>query len=111
MIIWTNCLMTQIVKICNNFIYKVHFSSNFKKSYKKVKKQGKDISKLKIIISKIANKELLEEKHHDHLLNDSKKYKGCRECHIEPDWLLIYKIINNELILVLVETGSHSDLF
>ena len=99
------------MKINNSFIYTVRFSSTFKKSYKRIKKQGKDISKLERVVSKIANKELLEEKYKDHQLNDNKRYKGCRECHIESDWLLIYKIIDNEIILLLIETGSHSELF
>lgn len=45
------------------------------------------------------------------MLNDSKNYKNCRECHIEPDWLLVYQYVDNQLILILVATGSHSDLF
>lgn len=53
----------------------------------------------------------LDLKYKDHLLNDNKYYKNCRECHIEPDWILVYKYNENELILFLVETGSHSDLF
>lgn len=74
-------------------------------------KQGKDISKLNIVISKIASGEMLEEKYKDHKLYDNKKFKNCRECHIEPDWLLVYKIDDMQLILLLVETGSHSELF
>lgn len=91
--------------------YSIKRSNNFKKQYKKVLRQGKDISKMEAVIEILANGEKLDEKYKDHNLNDNKYYKGCRECHIEPDWLLVYKIINNELILYLVETGSHSDLF
>ena len=54
---------------------------------------------------------MLEPKYKDPKLYDNKKFKDCRECHIEPDWLLIYKTDNNQLILLLVETGSHSELF
>ena len=54
---------------------------------------------------------MLEPKYRDHKLYDNKKFKDCRECHIEPNWLLIYKTDNNQLILLLVETGSHSELF
>lgn len=54
---------------------------------------------------------MLEPKYRVHKLYDNKKFKDCRECHIEPDWLLIYKTDNNQLILLLVETGSHSELF
>lgn len=74
-------------------------------------KQGKDISKLETIVTKLANKEELDSKHRNHLLTDSKHYKNCGKCHIEPDWLLIYRINNTELILLLIETGTHSDLF
>lgn len=91
--------------------YTVEFMSSFKKGFKKIKKQGKDLNKLYDVINNLANGETLEEKYRDHALKDTKKYKDCRECHIEPDWLLIYKYMNNELILLLVETGSHSELF
>lgn len=91
--------------------YHIKRSNSFKKQYKKVLKQGKDISKMEHVIEMLASGKELDSKYSDHSLNDNKYYKGCRECHIESDWLLVYKIINNELILYLVETGSHSDLF
>ena len=91
--------------------YTVKFMSSFKNGYKKVKKQGKDLNKLYKVIEILANGEKLDPKYKDHLLTDSKYYKNCRECHIEPDWLLIYKIDSNEIILYIVETGSHSELF
>lgn len=91
--------------------YDIRFSSGFKKDYKKVVKQGKDIEKLKKVLYKLANGEELEEKYHNHMLNNSKQYKNCGECHIEPDWLLVYQYQNNELVLLLVATGSHSELF
>lgn len=91
--------------------YNIKRSNSFKKQYKRILKQGKDISKMEYIIEMLASAKELDSKYKDHNLIDNKYYKGCRECHIEPDWLLIYKIINNELILYLVETGSHSDLF
>ena len=91
--------------------YQIKYTSDFKKNYKKIKKQGKDIQKLKIVVSELANGLELEEKYKNHMLTDSKHYKNCGECHIEPDWLLVYKYIDNELILVLVSTGSHSELF
>ena len=94
-----------------NYRFTVDFTKNFKKEYKRVMKQGKDISKLNIVISKIASGEMLEEKYKDHKLYDNKKFKNCRECHIEPDWLLVYKRDDMQLILLLVETGSHSELF
>lgn len=91
--------------------YTVIFSSDFKKQYKKIKKQGKDINKLKEVIIKLANLEDLEPKYYNHVLNNSKHYKNCGECHIEPDWLLVYRYIGNQLLLILLATGSHSDLF
>lgn len=91
--------------------YTIDFTTNFKKQYKKLKKQGKDLTKLLKIIEKLAIGEELEIKNKNHSLINNKYYKDCKECHIEPDWLLIYKIKNNELILLLVSTGSHSDLF
>lgn len=73
------------------------------------KKQGKNIDKLFTVIEKLANGETLEIKYRDHDLTGN--YKGCRECHIEPDWLLVYEIINNKLVLMLYRVGSHSELF
>ena len=91
--------------------YKVDYTTEFKKDYKKIKKQNKNIEKLKTIIEQLASGNKLEEKYKDHKLNDNKRFKDCRECHIEPDWLLVYRINNNQLILLLVETGTYSDLF
>ena len=91
--------------------YQIKYTSDFKINYKKIKKQGKDVKKLKYVISKLANGEELEEKYKNHLLANSKYYKNCGECHIEPDWLLVYQYIDNELVLLLVATGSHSELF
>ena len=91
--------------------YKVDFTTEFKKEYKKIKKQGKDLEKLKNIIEKLACGIVLEQKFKDHKLLDNRKIKNCRECHIEPDWLLVYRIEETELILLLIENGSHSELF
>ena len=74
-----------------------------------VKKRGFDISLLTDIIKKLAAGESLPEKNRDHQLSGD--YAGCRECHITPDWLLIYEVDGDELILYLTRTGSHSDLF
>ena len=95
----------------NDTKYGIITSNKFNKQLKKIIKQGKKIEKLSIVVKKLANGEILETKYKDHPLNDTKYYKNCRECHIEPDWLLVYKYNNNEIILYLVETGSHSDLF
>lgn len=90
--------------------YDVIYSKKFKKSLKKVTKQGKDINKLLDIVDKLATKETLEPKYKDHALYDDKRFKGCRDCHIEPDWVLIYKYLEEEIVLLLVNTGSHSDI-
>lgn len=66
---------------------------------------------MEYVIEVLANREELDSKYREHSLNDNKYYQGCRECHTESDWLLVYKIINNNLILYLVKTGSHRDLF
>lgn len=67
--------------------------------------------KLKQIVDILSNGKKPNEKYKDHKLIDTPRYKNCRELHIEPDWLLVYRTLNNELILLLIETGSHSDLF
>ena len=90
-------------------IYTVKPTSRFQKDLKRIQKRGYDISLLTDIIKKLANGEQLPEKNKDHSLSGD--YLGCRECHITPDWLLIYEIDNGELILYLTRTGTHSDLF
>ena len=95
----------------NNAKYEIRMSSNFKKDYKKVIKQGKKREKFINVVTKLANGEQLEEKYKNHKLVDDKNYKDCMECHIEPDWLLVYQYSDKGLILLLVATGSHSDLF
>lgn len=89
--------------------YAIERTTQFKKDFKLIEKQGLDTSKLREIIIKLANGEKLPDANKDHELKGS--YSGYRECHIEPDWLLIYKISENVLILSLVRTGSHSRLF
>jgi len=91
--------------------YQIKYTNDFKKNYKKIKNQGKNVEKLKYVVEKLANGLELEDKYKNHVLHDSKLYKNCGECHIEPDWLLVYQYIDNELILLLVSTGSHSELF
>lgn len=89
--------------------YLVTYSSSFKKEIKLMKKRNLDISKIKEIVSKLAKGEKLPEQNRDHALEGN--FIGYRECHIESDWLLIYKIEEDKLILSLVHTGTHSDLF
>lgn len=87
---------------------KIKYTAKFKKDYKKAKRQGKNLAKLHDVLEMIASQEPLPEKMHDHFLSGS--YGGHRECHLEPDWLLIYLIDDTELILTAVRTGSHSEL-
>ena len=82
-------------------------SNNFKKQYKKVK----DLDKIDEVIDKLARCEPLDLKYRDHNLINDKYYKNCRECHIEPDWLLVYQYEDDKLNLLLIATGSHSELF
>jgi len=89
--------------------YGIVLTSMFKKDLKLAKKRGYDLSLLNIVVDTLAQGQPLAEKYKDHSLIGN--YKGCRECHITPDWLLIYEISDNELILYLTRTGTHSDLF
>lgn len=87
----------------------IKYHTMFKKDFKKIKKRGYDISRLEKIVELLANEVPLPEQFKDH--NLSGNYNGFRECHIAPDWLLISQVNNNELVLVLSRTGSHSELF
>ena len=84
-------------------------TAQFKKDYRKSKAQGKDVNLLLSIINMLANDDPLPAKHHDHALTGN--WDGFRECHITPDWLLVYrKLDNGELLLVLTRLSSHSNL-
>ena len=85
----------------------INYTSQFKKDYKRIQKQNKDINKLKLLINKLVSGESLEDKYRDHQLTG--KWKGHRDCHVEPDWILIYRIASDTLFLE--RTGSHSELF
>lgn len=89
--------------------YEVRFTGQFKRDLKLAKKQGKDIDKLFEVISTIAEGKKLDSKYRDH--NLSGDYAGCRECHVEPDWLLIYEVMDNVLVLMVYRVGTHSELF
>ena len=89
--------------------YQIEMSSRFKKDYKLAQKRGYNMSLLKEVIEILANGDPLPEKNLDH--PHSGDYRGSRECHIEPDWLLIYRIEKDLLVLGLTRTGTHSDLF
>ena len=88
---------------------KIKFLNSFKKDYKRIVKRGYDIALLENVIRMLADGETLPAKYRDHTLTGN--YSDFRECHITPDWLLIYEVRESELILVLSRTGIHSDLF
>ena len=87
----------------------VKFTSAYKKAYKLMKKRGLDLTLLDNVVEELRQGNALDEKYKDHVLKGD--YEGFHECHIKPDWLLIYLIENDILTLTLVNTGSHSDLF
>lgn len=87
----------------------VKFTGQFKRDLKRAKKQHKDIEKLLFVIDQLSNQKKLAKKYKDHNLTG--KYSHCRECHIEPDWLLIYEVYDDVLVLLLNRVGSHSELF
>lgn len=89
--------------------YGVRFSTRFKKDMMLIRKRGYDQRLIFAVIEKLANGEILAEKYKDHQLTGD--YSGFRECHITPDWLLVYQYRENELLLLLSRTGTHSDLF
>ena len=89
--------------------YHVRPTKKFQKDLKRIQRRGYDLSLLTEILKKLANGESLPEKNRDHLLTGN--FSGCRECHITPDWLLVYEIYEEELLLYLTRTGTHSDLF
>jgi len=89
-------------------IYSVDSTTAFVKDVKRAKRQGLDISKLNEVIGALALGQRLPANKHDHALKG--EYRGCRECHISPDWLLVYKRNDVELVLLLVRTGTHRDL-
>lgn len=89
--------------------YIVKATTQFKRDYKLAKKRGLKIEELDKIITMLAMGEQLSEKNRDHSLSGN--FIGFRECHITPDWLLVYRYEDNILVLTLARTGSHSDLF
>lgn len=90
-------------------MYNLRYTNKIQRNIKLMKKRGKDLNKLKIVLKLLQQGAELPAKYKDHALTGN--YTGCRECHIEPDWLLVYEILNNELVILLLTTGSHSDLF
>lgn len=87
----------------------IKYQSAFKRDYKRIKKRGYDTRLLEKAIEILAAGQTLPLEYRDHPLSGD--YIGCRECHLAPDWLLVYEIIEGELLLYLTRTGTHSDLF
>lgn len=90
-------------------MYQIQFTNKMKKDVRRMQKRGKNINKLKRILDVLANGEALPKAANDHQLSGN--LADFRECHIEPDWLLIYRLEKIDLILIATETGSHSDIF
>ena len=88
---------------------KVVLSNLFKRDLKRAARRGRDVTLLEEIVNILAEKRSLPKANRDHSL--SGKWIGYRECHIQPDWLLIYQVNEDELFLLLMRTGTHSDLF
>lgn len=89
--------------------YEILRTSQFKKDYKLAVKRGCNINKLMEVVTLLADGETLPAEFRDHALNGN--YSGYRECHIQPNWLLVYKLVEQQLVLTLYRTGTHSDLF
>lgn len=90
---------------------KIEFSGQFKKDYKLAIKRGCDPKRLEAVVALLAAEQPLPPSYRDHALTPSREYRNARECHIEPDWLLVYRVTRETLILTLIRTGTHSDLF
>lgn len=91
--------------------YEIRRTTQFKKDFELILKRGLDISEFQTVLNYLINGDPLPAKYKDHPLQPSKGYKNCRELHIKPDWLLVYKYSNENVILYLIRTGTHSDLF
>ncbi len=89
---------------------KIRYHKQYRKDLKSAIKQGLDLDELKYVVETIQRQEALPPKYKDHKLQNDKYFKQCRECHVSPDWLLVYRIEKKELILELIRLGSHSDL-
>lgn len=85
----------------------IRYLGQFNKDLKRMEKRGSNLKKLRAVIEKLVNEEELDARYKDHPLHGN--FSGARDCHISPDWVLIYAIVGNELRLI--RTGTHSDLF
>ena len=90
---------------------RIVYHAQFKKDMKLAVKRGRSIALLQGVIAMLANDEALPPQYRDHPLTNSRNYVGVRKCHIQPDWLLVYQYDDDLLLLDLLRTGSHSDLF
>ena len=88
---------------------KPEFSGQFKRDYKQAVKRGCDPKKLETVITMLCAEQPLPAEYRDHALTNSRNYKGMRECHIQPDWLLVYRVRHEILVLQLIRTGTHSE--
>ena len=89
----------------------IKYNKKFKKDYTRMLSRGCDPNKLQHVIDLLSKGEKLPPRHRDHQLENSRNYKNLRECHIQPDWLLVYQVQNELKLLRLIRTGTHSDLF
>ncbi len=87
----------------------IYYTSRFKKDYKLMLKRGMRPALLEAVVDMLCRRQPLPEKYRDHDLSGD--FAGFRECHILPDWLLVYRVEEDRLVLTLFRTGSHSDLF
>jgi len=90
-------------------MYAIEFSNRYKKSYKQAVKRGLDVNLLNDVVKQLSNGKKLDPKHKDHQLTGN--YKDYRECHIQFDWLLVYRIVRKRCVLYLLDTGTHEEVF
>ena len=101
-------LKDELRELLDNLMLTIKYQTAFKKDFQRIKKRGYDIRLLENVIENLTSGVKLDERYRDHALSGD--WGGFRECHIAPDWLLIYQIDGNELILFLTRTGTHADL-
>lgn len=89
-------------------MYELILTSAYKKGYRRMKKRGMDMSLLDTVVDKLQKGESLDDKYHDHTLEG--QLADCRECHITPNWVLVYRRNQNTITLTLVDTGTHQDM-
>ena len=87
----------------------IDYTKTFRKDFQKCKKRGLDVSLIESVLEMIINDKPLPSRYRNHILSGN--YSGCRECHIKPDWIMIYRIDFERNMVILLRTGTHSDLF